>query len=95
MSFKKLDGDTAIIQSRGVFKQADLYEWNGKLFVAASGGFIRLKENGSTSKDGIGFVELQIERELFRDRHGRLCVAAGTDRQALGSNSPALALASD
>lgn len=74
MSFKLLDGETAILQQGGVFKQADLYEWDGKLFAKHGGGFIRLKENGSTSKDGINIEMLMLDKILYKDRFGRLCV---------------------
>ena len=74
MTFKLLDGETAILQQSGVFKQADLYEWDGKLFAKHGSGFIRLKENGSTSKDGINIEMLMLDAPLSKDRFGRLCV---------------------
>ena len=77
MSFKQLTGETVILQSGGVFKQADLYEWDGKLFAKHGNGFIRLKENGSTSKDGINIELLCIDAPLRKDRFGRLCVSGG------------------
>lgn len=78
MAFKQLDGETAILQQGGVFKQADLYEWDGKLFAKFGAGFIRLKENGSTSKDGVNLELLCLDVPLRRDRFGRLCVSGGT-----------------
>ncbi len=95
MTFKKLEGETAVVATRGVFKQVDLYEWNGKLFAQHSGGYVRLKENGSTSKDGVQLIELQFEGTLLRDRHGRLCTVSGPGRTALPETSDILQLAGD
>ncbi len=95
MSFKKLEGETAIVATRGVFKQCDLYEWNGKLFAQHSGGYVRLKENGSTSKDGVQLIELQFDGELLKDRHGRLCTQPDEGRTLLSSTSGVLQLAGD
>lgn len=77
MAFKQLTGETVILQSGGVFKQADSYEWDGKLFAKHSGGFIRLKENGSTSKDGVNIEMLCLDAPLRKDRFGRLYVSGG------------------
>jgi hypothetical protein len=78
--FKRLEGDTAILRINGVYKVADLYEHNGRLFAATSGGYVRLNENGTTSKDKLAIESLQIDTALFRDRFGRLCVTGGGDR---------------
>ena len=77
MSFKQLTGETVVLQSNGIFKQSDLYEWDGKLFAKHAGGFIRLKENGSTSKDGVNIEMLYLDAPLLKDRFGRLCVSGG------------------
>ena len=81
--FRKLEGDTALLVQGGVYKPADLYEMDGKLFAQASGGFVRLKTDGTTSKQGVAFHALTTEEPLFTDRFGRLCVAAGDGRTAL------------
>lgn len=81
MAFKHLEGETVILVQNGVYRQADLYEWKGGLFAKSSGGFVRLKENGSTSKDGINIDTLIFDGELQRDRFGRLAVKGG---QVLG-----------
>lgn len=77
MAFKQLQGETVILVQNGVYKQADLYEWKGGLFAKFSGGFIRLKENGSTTKDGVSIDTLMFDGELRRDKFGRLAVSGG------------------
>lgn len=79
MAFKQLVGETAILSQKGAFWQTDLYEWDGKLFAQVGGKFIRLKENGSTSKDGINIEMLCLDIPLRKDRLGRLCVSGGTE----------------
>lgn len=77
MAFKHLVGETAILSQKGAFWQTDLYEWDGKLFAQVGGKYIRLKENGSTSKDGINIEMLCLDSPLQKDRFGRLCVSGG------------------
>lgn len=90
--FKEIEGDTALIVERGVFRQVPLYERNGVLFAKAKGGFVRLSENGSTSHDAVSFTELLYEGDLYRDPFGRLCVTPGERRKAIAARSGVLAL---
>ena len=77
MGFQALEGETAIIVQGGVYKQCDLYTWDGKLFAKTAGGYVRLKADGSTSKDHLRLEHLEYDGPLFRDRFGRLTVADG------------------
>lgn len=72
--FKKLEGDRAMILQGGVFKECDLYSFNGGLFAKASGGYIRLKADGTTSKEGVRLHHIEYDEPLFQDRFGRLSV---------------------
>jgi hypothetical protein len=81
--FKQLEGETAILKIGGVFKVADLYEREGKLFAAAAGGYVRLYANGSTSKDKLGIDALALDAPLYVDQLGRLCVSFGEGRTLL------------
>jgi hypothetical protein len=81
--FKHLEGETAIVVSGGVYKVADLYERDGKLFAATAGGYVRINSNGTTSKDKLSVDTLAIDAALYVDRFGRLCVAEGDGRKAL------------
>lgn len=84
--FKRLEGDTAILKVGGVYKTADLYERDGKLFAAALGGYVRLYDSGATSKDGLNVDTIASDAPLYRDRFGRLCTAPGEGREALSSH---------
>jgi len=70
--FKELEGDVAIVASGGVYKQVPIFTRNGYLFAAISGGYVRLKADGSTSKDKLHLVHLETEVPLHKDRLGRL-----------------------
>jgi hypothetical protein len=83
--FKKLEGETAVLHSGGVYRVADLYERDGRLFAAVSGGFVRLYENGSTSKPATQIESLQLEGELLKDRFGRLCVTSAEGRTTISA----------
>lgn len=89
--FKKLELDKALIVTKsGVYKPTDVYEGpEGGLYVAASGGFVRVYERGSTSSGTINLHMLHRDGPLFRDPHGRLCVTGEGGRKPvqLGSDT--------
>ena len=73
--FVKLEGEFAITTSRGVYKQADLYERNGYLYVKHGSGFIMLTAQGGTSTDKVRLDELNLaSTRVAMGRTGRLCV---------------------
>jgi hypothetical protein len=81
--FRHLEGDQALVVLGGVYRVADLYERDGKLFAAISGGYVRINANGLTSKDKMRVESLVTEEPLYKDRFGRLCIAPGPGRDAL------------
>jgi hypothetical protein len=94
--FRRIEGETAILRLGGVYKVADLYERDGRLFAAAAGGYVRLNANGTTSKDKLAIDTLALDEPLYKDRFGRLCVAPGNGRTALSeAESEPLLLSKD
>lgn len=81
MAFQILEGDQAVLLIGGVYKQCDLYTFNGGLFAKTSGGFVRLKGDGSTSKPNMSLKHLETEISLWSDPFGRLCSAGGGKRK--------------
>ena len=81
--FQEIEGDVAIVMSGGVFKQVPLYTRNGFFFAAVSGGYVRLKTDGSTSKPNMSLVHIETELALHQDRLGRLGTKNMTDAKPL------------
>jgi hypothetical protein len=75
--FKKLEGDTAILAQKGVFKQVDLYEWRGDLFAKWGGGYIRLTVTGGTSIPDVILLSLATDQPFGSDQFGRLTMRIG------------------
>lgn len=75
--FKPLEGDVAVIKQGGVFRTCELFEWRGGLYAKFGSGYVRLNENGSTTKDGVSIEMLATDLPLYRDRFGRLEVVGG------------------
>lgn len=73
--FTKLEGDVAILHSKGRLYQCDLYEWQGGLFAKQGGGFVRLRANGGTSVPSVTLKQVTTDRPLFADRFERLVIA--------------------
>lgn len=57
--FHQIDDAVVILRTRGVFRQAKLYERNGVNYAAYGGGFIRLfPAHGGTSVPSVSLVEI-------------------------------------
>lgn len=84
MLFKALEGENAIIQRNGVYRQCDLYVRNGQLFAKVSNGYVRLYANGSTSQDRTRLDTLAYDGPLYSDRLGRLTTVAGEGTKTIG-----------
>ncbi len=81
--FKQIEGENAIIVEGGVFKQADLYTRDGYLYAKASGGFVRLYADGSTSKAKCRLDVMTFDKPLCADKFGRLCDASESGARSL------------
>lgn len=79
--FVQSDGDSAVIVAKGVYKQVPIFTRDGLLYAAYGGGYVRLKEDGSTSQPTARLDHLDFDGELHRDQMGRLCVPS-PDRQS-------------
>lgn len=73
--FKKLEGDEAVVASGGVYKPCELYSWENGLYIKLGSGYVRLKADGTTSKDGVALKYLATDRPLFKDRFGRIAIS--------------------
>lgn len=92
--FQIIEGETAVIREGGVYKEVQIATRNnGELYVKAKGGFVRLYADGSTSAGSKCTLDtLALDKPLFKDRLGKLCVAPGTNRTALGTAPAYLAI---
>jgi hypothetical protein len=92
--FKEIEGEGAIIQEGGVFRQVPLFERDGYIFAKLNGGFVRLMADGSTSKAG-GKMRLDFmsfDGGLYRDALGRLCRGSVAGAVALDTKHQQLLL---
>lgn len=88
MSFKHLAGDTVILTQGGVWKTADLYSLDGALFAKWGGGFIRLRADGTTSKDGVNFTMLSTDQPIFADKFNRMTLSETPRRLQIENKKP-------
>lgn len=86
--FQHVEGDSAVLVQGGVYKPCDIYVRNdGELYAKASGGFVRLYEDGATSKSGVRLDALISDKQLYRDRFGRLCFYASEGRKPVAEEA--------
>lgn len=69
--FHVIDDAQVILRSKGVYKQAKVYQRNDRIYAAYGSGFIALSKNG-TSAPNIGVDELALGFEPDADPLGRL-----------------------
>lgn len=79
--FVQSEGDVAVLVVNGVYKQVPIYIRDCLIYAAISGGFVRLKEDGSTSQPKMRLDHMDFDGELHRDELGRLCVPS-TERKS-------------
>lgn len=70
--FKHVEGEAAILVENGVYRQVDLYTRDGYLYAKSSGGFVRLKADGSTTKAKLRLEHMSWTGGLYRDTFGSL-----------------------
>lgn len=58
--FKPIEGEAAVIASKGVYQQVDLYSRGGVLYAKRGGGFIRLLNGGATSQANVRWEFMSI-----------------------------------
>lgn len=80
--FKDIEGEGVVLMQGGVFKQTTLATKDGYLFAKSSGGYIRIMEDGSTSKAGVAVDFLSFQGGLA-SRLGRLCLPDTAGAKAL------------
>lgn len=85
--FVQSEGDVAVVVNKGVYKQVPIFIRDGLLYAAYGGGYIRLKEDGSTSQPTARLDHLDFDGELHRDAMGRLCVPS-RDRDSTPLDAP-------
>ena len=72
--FNKLEGEFAVTVSNGIYKQVDVYERNGYLYVQQGSGFIQVNHTGGTTSPKVRLDELNIETPIAMSKLGRLCI---------------------
>ena len=92
--FKDIDGDYAIINVGGLFKQVALATLNNDLYAKIGSGYVRLNKDRSSSKAGTRVITLNTELPLYHTKFGKLTLRArgttpltGTAKQLLLSTS--------
>lgn len=69
MLFHILEDKHVILRSKGIFKQAKVFERNGELFANWGSGFIRLYKDG-TSLPHVSIVEHNIDCSYVGQHRG-------------------------
>jgi hypothetical protein len=87
--FQKTE-ETAIISVNGLFRQCEVYTWDGWLFAKYPGGYIRLHADGSTSKPNVTIRQLHWNGPLSKDTFGRLAKPEVPNTKLLDGSLPML-----
>lgn len=70
--FKEIVGDSVLLRHNGTFRVSPLYTYRGGVYAKFGAGYVRLRVDNTTSKDGV-FVEfVESDKIVSHDRFGRL-----------------------
>lgn len=81
--FQHVEGEAAIVVENGVYRQVDLYTRDGFLYAKTAGGFVRLMQDGSTTKARLRLDYMTWSGPLCRDSMGRLCTPEASGAREL------------
>lgn len=71
---KDIEAEAAIVVMNGVYKQVEMAERDGLLYVKTGGGYVKVKHDGSTSKASLRLVHMSWSGDrLARTPTGDLC----------------------
>lgn len=79
--FHQIDDAFVILYSRGVYRQAKVFQRGGDIYAGYGSGFVRLS-TGGTSVPNISWMDLQGVRAL-PDRLGRLSLPAAVNVETI------------
>lgn len=57
--FHIIEDAQCILRSKGVYRQAKVYERNDKRYAAYGAGYIELRKKGYTSHPDVGWLEIE------------------------------------
>ena len=60
MRFEKIDNVTALMRSRGVMKEAQVYSRKGLLYAKHGAGLIKLLSKGNTTVPSISWIDVSL-----------------------------------
>lgn len=72
--FTPVDGALAVLNDKGVFKEALVYARRGVLYARYGVGYVRLYSRGETTKPGVSLSSLAWEGDLYETKFGMLCL---------------------
>jgi hypothetical protein len=68
--FNPLEG-RVLLSSAGVYKQADLFEYNRQIFAKHGSGYISIRTNQQTSKNKVFWRDMELDQPT-RNHIGKL-----------------------
>ena len=74
--FTCFNHDVALIGSGGVFRTAPLFTGpDSGLYIGLGSGCVRVRADGSTSKDKVSVYKIETSKPLYHDKYQRLSTA--------------------
>jgi len=65
--FTEIPEGQAIIHSRGVYRQAALFERDGSIHAKHGGGYVRLSQGGSCSAPTVRWSEIDVPNGAWKE----------------------------
>ncbi len=70
--FKKIEDSFCVLFTKGSYKQVEIYEREGLIFAKFGGGFIKVYQNGYTSKNEVVCKGINCMGVIWKEGAGGL-----------------------
>lgn len=70
--FKEITGDSVLLRHNGTFRVSPLYTYRSGVYAKLGTGYVRLRTDNTTSKDGVAVEFLESDKLFGQDKFGRL-----------------------
>lgn len=77
--FHEIPDAVAITRANGIFRQAKVFKYNGRIFVRHGSGYVWILNNGDTSCPTVRLEEIELPFEKCYNRLGYMCLPESKD----------------
>lgn len=79
--FHEIPDAIAVTRRNGVFRQAKVFKYNGRIFVEHGNGFVWALKGGDTSSPTVRLEDIELPFEKCYNKLGYMCTPDAKDKR--------------